>query len=67
MGTKEYVEWGFGYGKSDYEVSFRLAPRNGDLTGTPEHCKCPFPDQDLEWSTGSRFPQSLGSVGQSML
>ena len=31
VGTKIRGEWGFGYGESEYEVSFGLPPRNGDL------------------------------------
>ena len=35
------MDWGFGYGEPDYEVSFGLALRNGDLhpsgPETPEH------------------------------
>ena len=29
VGTKRCVEWGCGYGESEYEVSFGLAPWNG--------------------------------------
>ena len=32
MGTKKYVEWGFGYGEYEYELSFGFAPWNGDLS-----------------------------------
>ena len=31
MGTKKSVELGLGFEESEYEVSFCLAPRNGDL------------------------------------
>ena len=56
MGTKKCVERDLGYGDSEYEVSFGLAPRNGELSPsdpeTPEPFNSPF-----------RFelPQNLGS------
>ena len=31
MGTKKCVEWGFGYGESEYAVSFAQAPGNAEL------------------------------------
>ena len=46
MGNKKCVKWGFGYGESEYEVSFGLAPRNGELSPsepkTPEPFNFPF-------------------------
>ena len=69
MGTKKCVEWVFGYGESEYEVSFGLAPRNGELSPsdpeTPEPLKCPFWDRNPERSADSNPPQNLGSVGQN--
>ena len=32
MGTKKCVEWGFGYGESEYELSFGVAPRNEEFS-----------------------------------
>ena len=46
VGTKKCVGWGFGYGESEYEVSFGLAPRSGELSPsdpkTPEPFNSPF-------------------------
>ena len=46
MGTKNRAEWDFGYGQSEYEVSFDLAPRNGELSPPdpkiPGPCNSPF-------------------------
>ena len=42
MGTKKYVEGGFGYGESEYEVSFGLAPRNGELSLSDPETPEPF-------------------------
>ena len=35
------MEWGFGYGESEYEVSFGLAPRNGAVS--PSDSQIPDP------------------------
>ena len=54
VGPKKCMEWGFGYGKSEYEVSFGLAPRNGELSPsvpeTPKHFNSPFRDRNPERS-----------------
>ena len=42
MGIKKCVEWGFGYGESEYEVSFGLAPRNGELSLSVSETPEPF-------------------------
>ena len=31
MGAKKCVEWGFGYGESEYEVGLDLVPRDEEL------------------------------------
>ena len=70
MGTKKCVEWGFGYGESEYEVSFGLAPRNIELSPsdpeTPEPFNSRFWVRDPERSSDSNSPQNLGSVGQNL-
>ena len=58
VGTKKCVEWGFGYGESEYKVSFGLAPRNGELSPSE-------PKNNPERSSDSNSLQSLGSVGQN--
>ena len=64
MGTKKCVEFGFGYGESEYEVSFGLAPRNGELPPsvpkTPEPFNSPFPARDPERSADSNSLQIWG-------
>ena len=66
MGTKKFVEGGFGYGESEYEVSFSLALRNGELSPsdpeTPEPFNSPFRARNSEQSSDSNSPQNLGSV-----
>ena len=32
VSNKKCLEWGFGCGESEYEVSFGLAPRNGEFS-----------------------------------
>ena len=70
MGTKKCVEGGFGYGESEYEVSFGLAPRNGELfpsvTKTPEPFNSPFRARNPERSSDSISSKNLGSVGQNL-
>ena len=70
MGTKKCVEWGFGYRESEYEVSFGLASRNGELTPsepkTPEPFNSPFRARNPERSPDSNSAQNLGSVGQKL-
>ena len=67
--TKKCVEWGFGYGKSEYEVSLGLAPRNGDLSPsdpeTPEPFNSPLRERNPERNSDSNFPQNLGSDSNS--
>ena len=70
MGTKKCVEGAFGYGESEYEVSFGIAPRNGELSPsvpeTPEPLNSPFQARNPERSSDSNFPQYLGSVSQNL-
>ena len=70
MGTKKYVEGGFGHGESEYEVSFGLAPRNGELSyskpKTLEPFNSPFRARNPERSSDSNSPQNLGSVSQKL-
>ena len=70
VGAKRCVEWAFGYGKSEYKVSFGLAPRNGELSPsdpeTLEPFNSPFRDLNPERSSYSNFPQNLGSVSQNL-
>ena len=70
MGTKECVELGSGYGSSEYEVSFRLAPRNGDLSPsdpqTHEPLNSPFRPRNPEWTSDSNLSQNVGSAGQNL-
>ena len=70
MGTKKCVEWGFGYGESEYEISFGLARRNGELSPsdpkTPEPFNSPFRSRNPERTSDSNSPQNVGSVGQNL-
>ena len=63
-------EGGFGHGESEYEVSFGLAPRNGELSPsvpkTPEPFISPFRIRNPERSSYSNSPQNLGSVGRKL-
>ena len=69
MGTKKCVEWGFGYGESEYEVSFGLAPRNGELSPsvpeTPGLFNSPFRAWNPQWSSNPNSLQNLGLVGKT--
>ena len=69
MRTKKCVEWGFGYGESEYEVSFGLAPRNGELLPsdpqTPEPFNSSLRSRSPDRSSDSNSPPKLGSVGQN--
>ena len=62
--TKQCMKWGFGYGESECEVSFGLAPRNGELSHsvpeTPEPFNLPFRDRNPERSAESNSSQSFG-------
>ena len=54
MGTKRCVKWGFVFRESEYEVSFGIAPRNGELSPsvpeTPEPCSGPRnPERSSRW------------------
>ena len=63
MGTKKCVEWGFGYGESEYEVSFGLAPRNGELSPSDPETQEPF-NSSFRARNGVqiRFPRKIGFV-----
>ena len=58
------MEWGFGYGETEYEVSFGRAPQNGELSPsdskTPEAFNYPFRARNPELSADSSSPQNLG-------
>ena len=64
------MEWVFGYGESEYEVSFGLAPRNGELSPSVPEILEPFNSpiraRNPERSSDSNSPQNLGSVGQNL-
>ena len=70
MGTKKHVEGGFGYGESEYEDSFGIAHRNGELSPsvpeTQEHFNSLFRARNPELSSDSSSPQNLGSVDQNL-
>ena len=63
------MERGFGYGKSEYEVSFGLSSRDGELSSsdpeTPEPCNSPVRTRNPKRSSDSHSPQNLGSVAQT--
>ena len=69
-GYQEMCGGGFGYGESEYEVSFGLAPRNGELSPsvpeTQEPFNSPFRARNPERSSDSNSPQNLGSVSQNL-
>ena len=60
VGVKKNVERGFGYGESEYEGSFGLAPRNGELSNsgleTLEPFNSPFWSRNRDRSSYSNFP-----------
>ena len=60
----------FGYGESEYEVSFGPAFRNAELSPsnpeTPEPFNSLFRAQNPERSSDSNSPQKLGLVGQNL-
>ena len=66
------MEWGFGNGESEYEVSFGLAPQKGELSlsvpETPELFTSPLQARNPEPGTEFRFelPAKFG-VGTSKL
>ena len=68
--NKFNVEWGFEYGESEYEVSFGIAPRNGDLSPsdpeTPELFSSPFRARNPKRSSYWSSPHNLGSVSQNL-
>ena len=70
VATKKCVELGFAHGKSEYEVSFALAPRNGELSPSEHKTTDPFNSplraRNPERSSDSNSPQNWGSVGQNM-
>ena len=70
MGTKKCVQRGFGYGESEYEVSFGIAPQNGELSPsnpqTSEPFNSPFQVQNPKRTSDSNFPSNLGSVCQNL-
>ena len=64
-----FLGLGFGYGESEYEVSFRLAPQNGELSPTvpkTQEFNSPFRARNPERSSDSNSPQNLGSVCQNL-
>ena len=69
-GYQEMCGAGFGYGESEYEVSFGIAPRNGELSPsvpkTPEPFNSPFRARNPERSSDSNASQNLMSVGQNL-
>ena len=72
MGAKkcECVDLGFGYGYSEWEVRFKLAPRNGDLSASiPETPEPLALRSGPELGPGLKFELSanLGSVGQNFV
>ena len=70
MGTKKCVDLGFGHGKSEYELSFGLAPRNGKLSTpdpeTSKHFNSSFRAQSPVRNSDSSPPKTLRSVGQTL-
>ena len=70
MGTKKRVGGVSGQGKSGYEVSFGLAPRNGELSPSdpeiPQPFNSPLRARNPERSSDSNSPQNLGSGGQNL-
>ena len=72
MGTTKCEEWGFrhGVGESEYEVSFGLAPRNGELSPsipeTREPFNSPFRDRNPEQEFRFELPAKYG-FGKSKL
>ena len=66
MGTEKCVEGDFGYGESEHEVSFGLAPRNGELSPsvpeTPERFNSPGPEPGTDFRF--ELPAKFG-VGKS--
>ena len=61
-------EWGFGYGESEYEVSFGLAPRNGELSPsvpeTPEPFNTPFRAlTEFRFELPTKFGVSMSKLG----
>ena len=69
MGTKKYVEGGFGHGESEYELSFGLAPRNPELlpsgSKTSEAFNFPFRARNPDRTSDSISPLNLRSVGHN--
>ena len=62
VGTKKYVEGDFGYGESEYEVRFGLAPRNGELLPSDPRTFEPFnspfrfgPGTELRFELSAKF------------
>ena len=70
MSTKKCVELGLGYGESEYEVGFGLAPQNRELSPsvpeTPEIFDSPFRARNPELSSDLDYPQNPGSVDQNL-
>ena len=66
-GYQEMCGGGFGYGESEYEVSFGLATRNGELSPsnpkTPEHFNSSFrAESEVRFELTAKF-----GVGRSKL
>ena len=69
-GYQEMCGVGFRVWESEHEVSFGLAPRNGELSPsdheTPEPFNSPFRDRNPERTSDSNSPQNFGSVDQNL-
>ena len=70
VGTKKSVEGVFGYGESEYEASFGIVPRSGELSSsdpeTSEPFNSPFRARNPERGSDSNSPQKLGSASQNL-
>ena len=67
IGTTKCAQQGFRYGKSEYEASFGVVTRNGDIypsdPKTREPCNSPLRNMDPVRSSDSNAPQKLGVSG----
>ena len=60
VGTKKCVEWGFGYGESEYEVRFGQAPSNGELSRSDIKTTKPFNSSIRTRNPGHIYPEIKG-------
>ena len=69
-GYQEISGVGFRVRKSEYEVSFGLAPRNWELSPSDpqiqEPFNSPFRVRDPEQTSDSKFPQNVCRLGQNL-